>query len=58
MTVYRVKVVYRYYEEVEYLYYSTEARAEEVADYYSSLDQYYASHTDVEVDPTEVELEE
>lgn len=58
MTVYRVKVVYGFYEEVFYEYYLKEEYAERATEYYSELEDHSAGYREVEVAEGEVELDD
>lgn len=58
MTVYRVKVVYGFYEEVFYEYYVKEEHAERATEYYADLEDYSAGYREVEVAEGEVELDD
>ena len=58
MTVYKVRLVYGFYEEVLTEYYATEEEAERVVEDYEREEDWSASYTEVEVEEGEVELEE
>lgn len=58
MTVYRVRLVYGFYEEVLVEYYATEEEAERIVESYEREEDWSAGYTEVEVEEGEVELEE
>ena len=58
MTVYKVKLVYGFYEEVIIEYYATEEEAERIVEAYEKEEDWSASYAEVEVEEGEVEIEE
>ena len=58
MTVYRVKIIYGFYEEVFYEHYSTEEQAEKAMDYYNKQEDFSADYYDIEVAENEIELDD